>query len=588
MFMKNLKPKCISNLYTKNKDGSSIVHGMNKIYQMNPISTEIWDKLDGNNSIHDIVTTISRKYNEKYDTVNDDVLEILVDWHNNKNLIILDYNPLFKLGTENKSLKLELNNIYISNTGDFGKIDILFILPPTSHILSNVMKGFTAYSPVGVGYLYTLMDKNFSVKIGLLNLWNSLFDKAELINILEALNPEITAFSAMTSTFLNGARIASIIKSINKDTTTLFGGPHVSVNYEEALQNKDIDVCFISEAEYSFLEFMKYFLQHDENWRTVKGIAYRKDNDIVFTGPPDLTKINLDDLPYPKFNRDRQSGYEYYPIITARGCPFSCKFCAAGMLSHNRYRIRSTKSIVDEIEYLYKNDNIQTFTFLDDTATFMPERIEEICNELIYRKIKLKWSAESRIDFGANYPHLLKLMNKAGCYTLQYGIESGDNEKLKEINKKSSRELIYQAMQNTAKLDIQIVGSFIISIPEETLESMQQTYDFAKELQEDYNVFSTVSWFVPFPGTYYERNLSKYKVRTKYLNEYDQYHTIHPIVLREDITDEEALNFHYANSVKLMIKNTEIMPQLKRTADISILNNKNKYEIRNKELIKSI
>ncbi len=200
---------------------------------------------------------------------------------------------------------------------------------------------------------------------------------------------------------------------------------------------------------------------------------------------------NLDDLPMPDWEQISPKSYpraphgavtKNYPIgiiMTTRGCPYGCKFCASPNFYDRKIRFRSPKNVVDEIEYLVKNHGVKEIHFEDDNFTLKREHAYEVCKMIVDRKIKITFTCPNGIRADKVDKELLLMMKKAGCYCFAYGIESANPQILKNINKDEDIETIKKSIDIAADCGIDCVGFFIFGLPGETKQSIEQSINFA-------------------------------------------------------------------------------------------------------------
>ncbi len=242
---------------------------------------------------------------------------------------------------------------------------------------------------------------------------------------------------------------------------------------------------------------------------SIKGISYLEEGKMKTTGPV-VPQEDLDHLPFPAYHllpnlKPYHTGVLDQPfalINTSRGCPFPCTFCA---YHRSGYRTRSPENVIEELKFLKKTHGLKSFLFFDDVIGLQKGRFEKICELMIQEKLNLKWVACTR----ANLVNLeqLKLMKKAGCQELAFGIESGDPEVLKMTNKGISLEDIENATKLCKKVGILFYGMAIIGLPGETRSSIENTIKFIKKINPFYTQFC---FSTPFPNTdvyqYYVEN----------------------------------------------------------------------------------
>ena len=217
---------------------------------------------------------------------------------------------------------------------------------------------------------------------------------------------------------------------------------------------------------------------------------------------------NLDDLPSPDIDNlvkdgyqtsiDTKTGRKVAVILTSRGCPFNCIFCANQLLSGGKYRAHSIERVCSEIDNLIKKYDITQLFIQDDNFAVNKKRAKELCREFIKKGFhkKFSWWAEARVDCVDE--ELLSLMAQANCKIISYGLESGNQRLLDLIEKGITLEQIKKAVNLTKKVGIDIRASFILGLPTETREESLRTIKFARELGIDQVRFALAT---PFPGT---------------------------------------------------------------------------------------
>jgi radical SAM superfamily enzyme YgiQ (UPF0313 family) len=241
----------------------------------------------------------------------------------------------------------------------------------------------------------------------------------------------------------------------------------------------------------------------------INGIAYRNGTGVRVNLPRPFIR-SLDVLPFP--SRDLIDLMEYKlpgAIITSRGCPHKCIFCAAGALAGGAYRVRSSESVISEVLHLYNEYGIRELYIVDDTFTARPftGRVLKFCRYLKALKLGIKWFCESRADVASK--DLLSTMADAGCTDIQFGCESGDDEVLRLIRKGVTVSQIENAVRTARDVGIIPTCSFMLGHAFDTIESMHRTVDFAKHLQEEYHAWIAIAVNTPYPGTFQYENADK-------------------------------------------------------------------------------
>lgn len=313
--------------------------------------------------------------------------------------------------------------------------------------------------------------------------------------------PGLVGITAMTPVIKEAIESAKAVKSAS-DVPIVLGGPHASIMPWETLKNvKWIDFIARGEGEIIIRDLVDS-LQSGEDGRGVRGLSYRRGKKIFHNKDMPLIE-NLDMLPFPardllpmgKYRQHIGHPNSFATMVTTRGCPYSCSFCTKAVFG-SLYRARSPENMVGEMEEIIEKYGVKEIVFYDDTFTVNRDRVMEFCKLLMERGIRVKWKCEARVNLVDQ--ELLSAMAKAGCYIIAYGVESGNPELLKAINKGFTREQVVRAFRMTRNVGIETLGYFMIGIPGETRETIRQTLDFAMELDPDYAQFAIAT---PYPRT---------------------------------------------------------------------------------------
>ena len=335
----------------------------------------------------------------------------------------------------------------------------------------------------------------------------------------------LVGISSMTSNYNEALKLSGLAKKAG--LSVVMGGYHVTFRDEEALQTGLVDYVVKGEGEYIMAELVEA-LEKKSPLRDIKGISYIK-NRKIFKNPRAIPPQDLDALPFPardlldlKVYSGRLENYPTTSLITSRGCPFNCHFCASSQFSGTRWRARSPKSVVDEIEHLKKNYGYEAFYFVDDNFTLSPERVEKICNEIIARKLNIHWWALSRADTIAMHEDMIRKMAEAGAYMIFMGVESPDKETLRNYGKKEQVTVFMKARDILRKYRIKVWASFMIGTNNENKKKVKKTIKFAKKLKPFVAQFSILT---PYPGTRLWEEV-KNKLLTHNWNLFDCTHSV--------------------------------------------------------------
>ncbi len=381
---------------------------------------------------------------------------------------------------------------------------IALINTPYLSIYGSAKRLVGSYFPLGLGYITAVLQRR-GHEVILLDPESQGISLSNLRLKLRDFSPNIVGLSCTTPSFGNAQKIARMVKEETKATVVL-GGVHASALPESVLtQHPEFDLVVIGEGEYTMLELCNNYQRGQRNLSSILGIAFR-DHNKVHINPPRPLIENLDELPLPA--RDLVDLSKYTPqtflnigeksasIITSRGCPFRCIFCASHVTMGRRYRLRSPETVVSEIEYLIKNYEVRYILIKDDTFTVNEERVKQICQLIIERKLNIKWHCMVRADTASF--EMLNLMKKSGCVNILYGIESGDLNILKTLKKGITLEESEEALKISHRLGFKTVASFMFGSPGETKDSIRKTVEFAVEIDPTIAIFTVM---VPYPGT---------------------------------------------------------------------------------------
>lgn len=347
-------------------------------------------------------------------------------------------------------------------------------------------------------YELGVFDAKDAIKIGK-RVRFGLSDEA-IADIIRKEKPKMAGITSMYSIYYRDVvEIANTIKRTDPDVNIVVGGNHASSYWEYILRNKSTDIVVIGEGEKTFLELSKELLNR-EGVENICGIAYRERNgNIVRTNPRELIK-DLDEIPFPAvemidYKRYLGEGNPYSMrspvagIVSSRGCPGNCVYCTVKAVWGRSWRGRSPKNVVDEIEFLHLEYDVQEFGFMDDSASTNRERWEGICDEIIRRKLDIKWTTPNGIAHWTLTKEALSKMYKSGCYRITFGIESGNNETRKFLGKPYSLQQAKELIQHANRIGMWTNCTNIIGFPYENLDSINQTIDFAKRCGTDFAVF---------------------------------------------------------------------------------------------------
>jgi anaerobic magnesium-protoporphyrin IX monomethyl ester cyclase len=379
----------------------------------------------------------------------------------------------------------------------------------------------------------------------------------EIRQVIKDFHPDIVCVTLLTPAFSSFKKVLEIVDKLNPRPLLLAGGPHVTICKEAALQDHpQIDFGFVAEAELTLVEFLGHFyspspktpdlspgmkatgellrsplrkplgeaevgfggmnlqenpqrntatyggeVHSDKKYQDVKGLLYREQGRILYSGDRAFID-NLDSLPFPDrsllHNEQLYRPAKLAQLMTSRGCPFECTFCASVPLWQRRVRRRSPAKLLEEVEYVLDRYHIRSFEFWDDTFTTSKKDVLEFCR-LINRRYPIRkpvWKCLTNIN--CLDEEILDNLKRAGCCSVSIGIESGSDRILKLMKKKITTDQVRRVVKMIKSKGFWIDAFFMVGIPQETEEDIRASIDFIKELQPDTVNLCT---FTPYVGT---------------------------------------------------------------------------------------
>jgi magnesium-protoporphyrin IX monomethyl ester (oxidative) cyclase len=328
-------------------------------------------------------------------------------------------------------------------------------------------------------------------------------------------NPDIVGIAGpFTSQIGNAIATSKAAKQANPNILTVVGGPHVTLVPEEFLQEaQSVDIAVTGEGEYAMLEIAQHF-EGKKQLSEIKGIAYRKNGSVTVNERRSFIE-NLDELPYPAYDlvdmenylNPKKIGYRSFQnravsMVTSRGCPFNCCFCAVHLHMGKGFRAHSAKYVLDHIQYVVDKYKVKNIFFEDDNLTLDLKRFEAICDGIIERRIKIGWETPNGVRADRLTLELLCKMKQSGCKSVFVGVESGDQQILdKVVCKNLDLKKVVEFAKNAKEIGLKTGAFYIIGFPGETKQNMQRTVDFALEMKRKYDVGMHLFAATPSYGT---------------------------------------------------------------------------------------
>jgi radical SAM superfamily enzyme YgiQ (UPF0313 family) len=413
-------------------------------------------------------------------------------------------------------------------------------------------KGSGAIASLALGYLSSYLKAHGHQTLIIDGLRDK-FSNAEILKILQKNNAKAAGITCMSFYYNDVIALSKYLKE--NGIKIVIGGIHPTFLPYQTLLDSGADYVCCGEGERALLELVNNNMSNKlDSGKTIKGI-YSLEELSSETTPFEKADIveNLDDIPFPDWEQLAPASKKYsvhsgelkkYPavgIFTTRGCPFPCKFCAAPNFYNKRIRTRSPENVIREIKLLTGKFGIKEIQFLDDNITLRREHIESICKLIISENIKIECSTPNGIRADTIDDDIVKLMKKAGWYMTALGIESANETVLKNIKKSETIAEIKNAILILQKNRIEVTGFFILGLPGDTKETIQETIDFA--FSSKLNRIG-VAIFNVIPGSDYWTELAG-----RFQPDFAKSDVYNPIWTPEGITAEELKTLH-ANAVR--------------------------------------
>lgn len=372
---------------------------------------------------------------------------------------------------------------------------------------------------IGLGFLSQhLLDHGIDHDFVDMNLLKSY---PEFRKQLKKNNPDIIGLTMVTPGYLKGYKLIKRIKNDFPKSKIIVGGPHVGLVLTNLFKEcSEIDVGFVSEAEESLFEYLNNGCNPDK----INGVIFRKGKKVVFNPP--ILQPDIDNFNFPKYEKFDVSRYSGAGLYTSRGCPFRCIFCNVESYRRKAVRVRSAKSVLDEIDYWYKKGQ-RLFPIEDDNFTFNRQRTIDLCNAIKKRKYEgISFSLGQGVRADKTDRSLLRKLFNAGFKYVTIPAEAGNDKMLLSLRKGETIKQVEKAIKNACDIGFEVRVLFVIGAPGETWQDVEDTFKIAQKYPILYCRYNNL---MPIPGTYLfdwvkDNNLFL-RPPEKFLNSYDLNYT---------------------------------------------------------------
>lgn len=343
---------------------------------------------------------------------------------------------------------------------------------------------YTRLAEYYAGYLETLRQGNHPV-------WT------QMRETIRTERPDVIGISIWTAYAASAFHVAELSKELRADCPIVMGGPHATAKADEVLRIcPAVDYVVRGQGERTLAKLVEDIAGDRNDVEGIDGLSYRQNGAIrhnrVEREVPDLGQLPIGDRSL-LMNHDKYSPEDMGLIMTSRGCPFSCTFCATDT---NHVQYRSIENIIAEIRLVRQRYGTSQFSFKDDSFTVNRGRIAEFCAALHAENLNIGWECNTRVDLIDE--DMLTRMKRAGCNSIKVGVESGSEAVLQGMNKRIGLDQVRKAAGLLRKMGIHWTAYFLIGTPGETEKDVYRTLDFMYEVRPD---FASIGVYEPFPGT---------------------------------------------------------------------------------------
>lgn len=449
---------------------------------------------------------------------------------------------------------------------------LLLVIPPTTSEerygkLSNIG---TLYPPLGLAYIASYAEsKGHEVRV--IDSEAEAFSFEEINKIALKFSPDLVGMQTYCTTLTKAYEVAENLKKII-DTKIVLGGAQATLEPERTISNKDVDFAIYGEGEETMAELLDSL--GSRKFSKILGLVYKDAKGNIRKNKPRPLQQDLDKIPLParhlfpmeKYHSSANlRGKRTLNLVTSRGCPYRCAYCAGSLIFGKTHRYNSTDRVMEELKLLKNKYGVDSVQFFDETFTVNRKRVMDLCDKMIKEKLNIEWSCFTRVNLVDK--ELLIKMKKAGCYLVFYGLESGVPRLLKLIQKDITLEQSIKAVKLTHKCGIETWVSFILGFPSETVEEANQTIDFALKVDSTFVQFPIAT---PFPGTkLYDLALEHGKIKSDWKNftSWDQV-----VFISEGRTEKDIKNSVKKAYRKFYLRPSYMLRRLKSVAKLPLGN----------------
>lgn len=434
-------------------------------------------------------------------------------------------------------------------------------------LFSHFARKASTWPPLNLAYLAAIAESE-GHKVEIIDGEAERLSVKRIIKQIHQFGPDIIGMTATSPFYHVAVDCARQIKAANGTATLVVGGPHITILKEEAFASC-FDYAFIGEAEKPWQEFIQRF-EAKEDISDIRGLLYRRDGNVVFTGMPDPIE-EIDSLPYPARHLLRLENYRigtlqgrknFTTVMTTRGCPFKCVFCSTKVFGC-QLRKRDPQAVVDEIRSAVSSFGIKHFIFLDDTLTLDRNHVLRICSLLRKENLSITFEGSTRANLIDD--ELMAAMAESGLIRISYGLETVDSDIRRLIRKEVPLESYTTANRISNKYEVETLNSVMIGLPGETRETASKTLDYLRNAREIHQ--ANLSIATPYPGTELFQMAKEGKHGLRLLTEdFSQYRRYGSAVMEvNDLSAQDLLDLQNDGFLKIYSAPWRIIPMLRKS-----------------------
>jgi radical SAM superfamily enzyme YgiQ (UPF0313 family) len=396
--------------------------------------------------------------------------------------------------------------------------------------------------PIWILYVASALKK-LNIKYKIIDSQTEKYNIKSCISEIKKYNPSFIVSMPCLPSYKKDIELLNEIKNQFPEIKILLIGGIVNSLNKKILNDSKID--FLIEGRYPFYNNIVEFVKNHEN---AKGLIY-KNKDKIIKNPKIVDKNDLNDIKFEIYKQLDLKKYlmkssdiegntiEWLPILTGVGCPYACTYCAYPIAFGKKFFYKDIDNVIKEISYLVKNFNIKGFLMRDVVFTKDKKRVIEFCKKIIEKKLDIRFLFETRVDLIDK--EIVKFLKKAGCYQINFGVESGNSKILRNVGKPGVNiDLLKKTFSLTRKEKITNMAHIIIGLPGENKKTINDTYKLIKQIKADEVNFNFIT---PYPGTKLFEFAQKNNLIIK--KDYSEY-TSHTLVMRtKDLTRQELKKY---------------------------------------------